>query len=29
LEERRNRTDLIEVFKMMRGLTTVSYKLFF
>ena len=29
LEERRNRTDMIEVFKMMRGLTTVSYKLFF
>ena len=29
LEERRNRSDLIEVYKMLHGLTTISYKKFF
>ena len=29
LEERRNRTDLIEVYKMMNGMSTIPYDRFF
>jgi len=29
LEERRNRSDLIEVYKMLHGLTSISHKQFF